>query len=79
MTRVPGRPKEYVQDRLRARAADVADLLRREATHVYVCGLSGLEQGVEDALTNIGRDHGIDWPALRARMREEGRLHVETY
>lgn len=78
-SRVSGMPKEYVQDRLRARAADVAELLRRDAAHVYICGLSGLEQGVEQALTGIGRDHGIDWPVVRARMREEGRFHVETY
>ncbi|MBV8916210.1 MAG: benzoyl-CoA 2,3-epoxidase subunit BoxA [Acetobacteraceae bacterium] len=78
-SRQKGRPKEYVQDRLRARAADVASLLRRETTHVYMCGLSGMEQGVDDALGAIGRDHGIDWPELRARMREAGRFHIETY
>jgi benzoyl-CoA 2,3-epoxidase subunit A len=78
-SRVPGAAKEYVQDRLRTRAADIAELLRRETTHAYVCGLSGLEQGVDRALADIGRAHGIDWPALRARMREEGRFHVETY
>lgn len=78
-SRAPGTLKEYVQDRLRARAADVAELLRRDTTHLYVCGLSGLEQGVESALTAIGRAHGVNWPSLRIRMREEGRFHVETY
>ncbi len=78
-SRVSGQAKEYVQDRLRARAADFASLLQRDTTHIYICGLSGLEQGVEDALTAIGRDHGIDWPALRVTMREAGRFHIETY
>lgn len=78
-SRVPGTPKEYVQDRLCARAADVADLLRRDAAHVYVCGLSGLEEGVESALASIGHAHGMNWPSLRGQMREEGRFHVETY
>ncbi len=78
-SRLPGRPKEYVQDRMRARAADLAALLPRATAHVYVCGLRGLEDGVEHAFTEIGRAHGFDWLALRARMLEEGRYHVETY
>jgi benzoyl-CoA 2,3-dioxygenase component A len=61
------------------RAADLAALLTRETTHIYVCGLKGLEAGVDDAFTRIASAEGLDWPALRARMREAGRYHVETY
>ena len=78
-SRLPDRPKEYVQDRMRGRAADLAALLRKDGTHLFVCGLRGLEAGVEEALSAIGREHGIDWPALRAAMRDGGRYHVETY
>ncbi|WP_376099719.1 benzoyl-CoA 2,3-epoxidase subunit BoxA [Roseomonas sp. CCTCC AB2023176] len=78
-SRVPGVAKEYVQDRMRARAADLAALLRKPATHIYVCGLKGLEAGVESALTEIASTAGLDWPTLRAEMREAGRWHVETY
>jgi benzoyl-CoA 2,3-dioxygenase component A len=78
-SRLPDRPKEYVQDRMRARAADLAMLMRRETTHVYVCGLRGMEAGVEASFQDICAGHGLDWAALRSRMREEGRYHVETY
>ena len=78
-SRLPDAPKEYVQDRLRAQAAEVAALLRKDTTHIYVCGLRGLEAGVEEAFAAIGREHGLDWPALRAAMRDQGRYHVETY
>jgi benzoyl-CoA 2,3-dioxygenase component A len=78
-SRVPGAPKERVQDRMRARAEALAALLRQDTTHVFVCGLKGLEAGVEAALAEIGAAHGLDWPALRDRMREDGRFHVETY
>jgi benzoyl-CoA 2,3-dioxygenase component A len=78
-SRVPGQPREYVQDRLRTRASEIATLLRRDSLHIYVCGLRGLEAGLEAALTDIGRQHAIDWTALRDQMRREGRLHVETY
>jgi sulfite reductase alpha subunit-like flavoprotein len=64
---------------MRERAAEVASLLRDEATHVYVCGLKGMEAGVLEALRDVSATHGIDWPVLHGRMKAEGRLHFETY
>jgi benzoyl-CoA 2,3-dioxygenase component A len=78
-SRQPGSPRRYVQDRMRERAADLADLLTRDTTHIYICGLRGLEDGVEQAFADIGRQYGIDWPALRPRLRDAGRYHAETY
>ncbi len=78
-SRVDGQPKEYVQDRLRRRSDDIAALLQSDRTHVYVCGLKGMETGVDEALADISREHGLDWSALRAEMRAGGRYHVETY
>jgi len=78
-SRLPGARKEYVQDRMRARADDLAELMRRDTTHVYVCGLRGMEAGVEASFQDICAKHDLDWAALRSRMREEGRYHVETY
>jgi benzoyl-CoA 2,3-dioxygenase component A len=78
-SRVLGAPKEYVQDRMRARADALGALMARPRTHIYVCGLRGLEAGVDAALTEIAAAHDIDWASLRASMREEGRFHVETY
>ncbi|MEA2933368.1 MAG: benzoyl-CoA 2,3-epoxidase subunit [Variibacter sp.] len=78
-SRLPDTPKEYVQDRMRKRATDLAALLTRDTTHVYVCGLRGMEEGVESAFAAIASTHGFDWSATRARMRDEGRYHVETY
>jgi benzoyl-CoA 2,3-dioxygenase component A len=78
-SRAPGRPREYVQDRMRTQADEIAVLLERPGLHVYICGLRGLEEGVEVALTEIARAHGGDWIGLRDRMRDEGRFHSETY
>lgn len=77
-SRVPGQPRTYVQDRLRERAADVAELLRGD-TFVYLCGLKGMETGVLEALQAACDAAGLDWPALHQRMVDEGRFHVETY
>jgi benzoyl-CoA 2,3-dioxygenase component A len=78
-SRMPGQKREYVQDRMRVRAADLAALLRKATTHVFVCGLKGLEEGVEAAFADIGRQYGVDWGATRAAMLAEGRFHAETY
>jgi benzoyl-CoA 2,3-dioxygenase component A len=77
-SRADDEPKTYVQDKLRAAAAAVADVLKGD-TYFYVCGVKGMEAGVMDALREIAEGAGIDWPALHAQMLAEGRFHVETY
>ena len=71
--------KEYVQDRMRVEEDLVADLLQDPKTHIYICGLRGMEEGVELAFTNIAESIGQQWVSLRDVMRGEGRYHVETY
>lgn len=71
--------REYVQDRLIKEEEKVATLLADPLTHIYICGLRGMEEGVEHAFTNIAESMGEHWTSLRDTMREEGRYHVETY
>lgn len=78
-SRLPGRSKEYVQDRLRREEAAVAGLIRSPLTHIFICGLKGMETGVDEALADICSGHGLDWRNLKPQMRSEGRYHVETY
>lgn len=78
-SRVPGVAREYVQDRMRARGADLAALLGKATTHVFICGVRGLEEGVEAAFSAVGAEFGVDWAALRGVMLTEGRYHAETY
>jgi benzoyl-CoA 2,3-dioxygenase component A len=78
-SRVPGEPKRYVQDMIRARSADVARLIADDNTFVYICGLKGMEAGVDDALRDACREQGIDWDAKLPALRAQGRYHVETY
>jgi benzoyl-CoA 2,3-dioxygenase component A len=78
-SRVPGQPKEYVQDRMRARAADVGRWLADDDVYVFLCGHKRMEEGVLSAFADIARAMGLDWGEVVARMRREGRLHIETY
>jgi benzoyl-CoA 2,3-epoxidase subunit A len=46
---------------------------------IYLCGLKGMESGVDEAFGDVCRQAEIDWAALKSAMRSEGRYHVETY
>ena len=78
-SRLPGKPKQYVQDLLRERGDQVARLLQDENCYVYLCGLKGMEAGVIDAFRDICRDRGLDWAALKPALVAQSRLHIETY
>jgi benzoyl-CoA 2,3-epoxidase subunit A len=78
-SRTPGQPKRYVQDLLRERAADVAPLLADKDAFFYVCGLKAMEEGVVLALRDLAEGAGLQWSEVGARLRREGRLHLETY
>lgn len=78
-SRVPGEPKTYVQDRIRTEAERLSEVLRQPSTHVYICGLKGMETGVDEAFADVCRHAAADWSALKAEMRAAGRYHVETY
>ncbi len=76
-SRTPGQPKRYVQDAMRERAADLAPLLAD--AHFYVCGLKAMEEGVVLALHDIAQSAGLDWDTVGAALKQQGRLHLETY
>ncbi|MBS0315989.1 MAG: benzoyl-CoA 2,3-epoxidase subunit BoxA [Proteobacteria bacterium] len=78
-SRTPGQPKTYVQDRMRARAADLAPLLQDSNAFFYVCGLKSMEEGVVLALRDVAQQAGLSWDAIAAALKSEGRLHLETY
>lgn len=78
-SRMPGQRREYVQDRMRVNAGTIAALLKRDLGHVFICGLKGMEAGVDDALGDISGANGLDWAAVKRQMRSSGRYHVETY
>ncbi len=78
-SRTAGQPKRYVQDRMRERAADLAELLRDPNTYLYICGLKSMEEGVVLALRDVAQQTGLSWETLGAALQREGRLHLETY
>lgn len=78
-SRQPEKPKCYVQDAVRAAHDRISVLLADSRTHLYLCGLKGMENGVLEAFHDVCMRHGLDWSAVKTVMELESRLHVETY
>ncbi|MBS0454587.1 MAG: benzoyl-CoA 2,3-epoxidase subunit BoxA [Proteobacteria bacterium] len=78
-SRTQGAPKRYVQDLMRERSADLAQLLADADAHFYVCGLKAMEEGVLLALKDIATTAGINWDDIGSSLKSSGRLHLETY
>jgi benzoyl-CoA 2,3-epoxidase subunit A len=78
-SRLPEKPKIYVQDLIRSRADRVAQMLRDDNTYIYICGLTGMESGVIEAFRDVARAHDLNWDELKPQLLRKGRLHIETY
>lgn len=80
------KPREYVQDQIRANASSIQEALLRQNGKVYVCGSSGnMPKGVREALLDVLCD---DNNLLRTRedaesyldnMEKAGRYKQETW
>ncbi len=64
---------------MRQQAAGLAKAMTDENAYFYLCGHKRMEEGVEVAFRDIAAGAGLDWAALKPRLRETGRYHVETY
>ena len=69
----------YVQDVMRERAVDLVELIKDDNTHIYVCGLKSMEEGVVLALRDVIVQAGMDWDSVAAKLKQHGSLHLETY
>jgi benzoyl-CoA 2,3-dioxygenase component A len=78
-SREQGQTKRYVQDLLRERSSDLVALLKDPNTHIYVCGLKSMEEGVVLALRDVVTQAGMSWDSLGEVLKQTGRLHLETY
>ncbi len=71
--------KMYIQDRIAENADELWSLIQEEKTHVYICGLKGMETGIDAALTNAAIKSDVKWSEYRSQLKRAGRWHVETY
>tara|TARA_Y100001968_G_scaffold289053_1_gene291788 strand:+ start:5134 stop:6285 length:1152 start_codon:yes stop_codon:yes gene_type:complete len=69
----------YIQDRVLENASEIFKLIEDPKTHIYLCGLKGMEPGIDEAMTTAAAAKGLNWSELRPQLRKAGRWHAETY
>jgi ferredoxin--NADP+ reductase len=69
----------YIQHRVAEHAEELWSLMQKPNTHTYICGLKGMEDGIDEALGAVAGKYGVNWTDYRRQMKKDGRWHVETY
>jgi ferredoxin--NADP+ reductase len=71
--------KVYVQSRVSEYADQLFELIQKPNTHVYMCGLKGMQPPIDETFTAEAEKRGMDWSEMRRAMKKEHRWHVEVY
>jgi ferredoxin--NADP+ reductase len=69
----------YIQDRVAENADELWKLIKDSKTHTYICGLRGMEDGIDAALSTAAAKEGVTWSDYQKEIKKAGRWHVETY
>jgi ferredoxin--NADP+ reductase len=71
--------KMYIQNRIQENADELWQLVQKPNTHVYICGLKGMEGGIDEGMSAAAAKFGANWADFQKQMKKEERWHVETY
>ncbi len=71
--------KMYLQNRMKDYEEELYELFQKDNTYVYMCGLAGMEKGIDDFMGERFAKDGIDWIKYRKAMKKAKRWEVETY
>eukprot|EP00439_Symbiodinium_sp_Y106_P013432 s6326_g1.t3 len=70
--------KMYIQTKMAEYAEELWELMQDEKTHIYMCGLKGMESGMAECFTPIAEKYGKDWAEFAKAMKKADRYHVEA-
>lgn len=71
--------KMYLQNRMQEYEDELYELFQKKNTYVYMCGLAGMEDGIDEFMTARFAREGQEWVPFRKAMKKEKRWDVETY
>ena len=82
-SRVPGQPKQYVQDLIKRDAVKVYDLWQKKGGHIYICGkiqmAEEVGQAVLEVLKHLGNMDDEKAALTLERMRKLGRYQEDIF
>lgn len=71
--------KMYIQTRMAQYAKELWELFKKDNTYVYMCGLKGMEKGIDDIITSLAAEDGIVWSEYKRQMKKNEQWNVEVY
>lgn len=71
--------KVYIQSRIAEHADELWEWIQDEKTHTYICGLKGMEGGIDEGLSGAAGKFGVTWADYQKQLKRAERWHVETY
>ncbi|KAH7287785.1 hypothetical protein KP509_32G074200 [Ceratopteris richardii] len=71
--------KMYIQTRMAEYADELWELLKKDNTFVYMCGLKGMEKGIDDIMTGLAARDGYDWAQYKKDLKKNEQWNVEVY
>ncbi|XP_062224386.1 ferredoxin--NADP reductase, leaf isozyme 1, chloroplastic-like [Phragmites australis] len=71
--------KMYIQTRMAEYKEELWQLLKKDNTYVYMCGLKGMEKGIDDIMVDLAAKDGIDWFEYKKQLKKGEQWNVEVY
>ncbi|XP_020399895.1 ferredoxin--NADP reductase, leaf isozyme 1, chloroplastic [Zea mays] len=69
----------YIQTRMAEYKEELWELLKKDNTYVYMCGLKGMENGIDDIMVSLAEKDGIDWFDYKKQLKRGDQWNVEVY
>mgnify|MGYP000900570872 CR=1 FL=1 len=79
LSRVDPTRKIYVQDRLLEHGSGIRESIKQGRVSFYICGLKGMEAGIEEAMGQIMSGSELPWPEWKSQLKKAGRWNLEVY
>ncbi|CAK9861834.1 unnamed protein product [Sphagnum jensenii] len=71
--------KMYIQTRMAEYAEELWQLLQKDNTFVYMCGLKGMEKGIDEIMTGLAERDGYVWADYKKQLKKGEQWNVEVY
>lgn len=71
--------KMYIQTRMAEYTEELYELLQKDNTYVYMCGLKGMESGIDEFIGKRFEEDGKDWIKHKRAMKKAKQYEVEVY
>ncbi|MEM9536068.1 MAG: ferredoxin--NADP(+) reductase [Cyanobacteria bacterium J06642_12] len=71
--------KMYVQNRMADYTDELWELLKKDNTYTYICGLKGMEDGINAIMSPKAEAEGKEWTDVQRALKKSHNWHEETY